>query len=310
MTGALELSGLDGSNPLAFLAALGTLRTLSEAWPERSVKMSWRQSRGAWRPFLHQSDGLDQQRVIDAVFAALGAGDNSVQRHSHLALGKNLSVSPHAFAVHARQSAQASSIGHRRWADFVASFGCEILTHQKLDRIDYTEFCFVFGSGHQHYLETMQKLLGKVTPESLREALFGPWKYADERLSMRWDPIDRREHAYRWTAPEDEATLSVWGANLLAAEGSSLFATVPVAAGCPTTGFRRSGRLRQFLWPIWGPAIGLDVVRSLIAQDLLQGDLLGQQQRTGLGIVAIFRSTKVKVGGAKYKWSFTPADAV
>ena len=31
----LVLTGLDGSNPLAFLAALGTLRGLTLAWPER-----------------------------------------------------------------------------------------------------------------------------------------------------------------------------------------------------------------------------------------------------------------------------------
>ncbi len=48
----LLLVGLDGSNPLAFLAALGTLRTLTQAWPERHVSMSWEMSEGAWRPRL------------------------------------------------------------------------------------------------------------------------------------------------------------------------------------------------------------------------------------------------------------------
>ena len=37
----LLLSGLDGGNPLAFLAALGTLRGLTIAWPGRRVRLSW-----------------------------------------------------------------------------------------------------------------------------------------------------------------------------------------------------------------------------------------------------------------------------
>ncbi len=45
----LLLAGLDGRNPLAFLAALGTLRSLTSTWPARQVRMSW-QSLGGWRP--------------------------------------------------------------------------------------------------------------------------------------------------------------------------------------------------------------------------------------------------------------------
>ena len=47
----LLLSGIDGANPLAFLAALGTLRGLTIAWPERDVKLWW-DPRDAWRPRL------------------------------------------------------------------------------------------------------------------------------------------------------------------------------------------------------------------------------------------------------------------
>jgi hypothetical protein len=307
----LELSGLDGSNPLAFLAALGTLRTLSAAWPDRGVGMSWRQSRGAWRPLVHGDSGLDDKGLVDAIVTTLGAGDNSTTRHPHLGLGKNLSVLPRDFAGHARQSADACSIRNRRWADFVASFGCEILTHAKLDRIVCTEFCFLFGSGNQHYLKTMAGLLREATQDRLREALFGPWTYTDLRLSMRWDPVDRREHAYRWTAPTDEATSSVWGANLLAVEGSSLYPTLPAAEGCPTTGFCRAGNRRVFTWPIWTVTIGLDVVRSLIALRSLQPDQPDYSELRARGIATVFRATKVKVGeGANFKWSFTPAEAV
>lgn len=310
-TDGLLLVGMDGSNPLAFLAALGTLRTLTLAWADRNVKMSWTQHSGAWRPVLYAAADLDINALVHAIVAALHVGTDVASWHPHLKLGKNLSVAPAKFAEHARHSTNTASLSDRRWADFVASFGSEILTHPKLDRIDYTEFCFLFGSGHQHYLDTMKKLLENITARHFQEALFDAWKYEDLRLSMRWDPADRREHAYQWTAPGDETVLSVWGANLLAAEGSALYPTVPTSAYCPTTGFRRSRRHAVFTWPIWKPPIGSDTVRSLLAGELIQEDEPDPVARRELGLVAVFRAQKVKIGeGANFKWSFSQAEAV
>lgn len=54
----VELSGLDGSNPLAFLAAIGTLRLADQAFSGHA-KLSWQRS-GGWIPVLHlpSADGL------------------------------------------------------------------------------------------------------------------------------------------------------------------------------------------------------------------------------------------------------------
>lgn len=62
----LHLPGLDGANPLGFLAALGTLRALTDAWPNRNVKMAWSQIRGAWRPTLY-AEGLAEAEVVSAL---------------------------------------------------------------------------------------------------------------------------------------------------------------------------------------------------------------------------------------------------
>src|SRR5713101_2150420 len=58
----IQLSGLDGGNLLAFLAALGTLRVLTHVEPEADVRMNWLES-GSWRPVVQHSrigvaDGL------------------------------------------------------------------------------------------------------------------------------------------------------------------------------------------------------------------------------------------------------------
>jgi hypothetical protein len=55
MSATLLLYGLDGSNPLAFLAALGTLRSLSLLWPEERVRLAWKIHEGAFRPMLQMS---------------------------------------------------------------------------------------------------------------------------------------------------------------------------------------------------------------------------------------------------------------
>ncbi len=309
----LPLTGLDGSNPLAFLAALGTLRTLSLAWPGRDVKMSWTQHSGAWRPVIHTVADLDANLLIDEILARLCPRGNTVGQHPHLELGKNLSVSPSNFRKHARRSARAARLNDHRWADFVASFGSEALQHPnpKIDRIAYTQFCFLFGSGHQHYLATMGKLLENVTDRHLREALFGPWQYKDTRLSMRWDPVDRREHAYQWTSPGDETVTSVWGANLLAVEGVALYPTISTSSGNPTAGFRRKRRQTEFTWPVWHSPISSDAVRSLIAAPVLAMDQPAPQTLREVGVVAVFRAGKVKIGeGTNYKWSFSEAEAV
>lgn len=66
---ALELRGLDGANPLAYLAALGLLRVAARLWPE-VARLQWRAC-GVWRPFLCVPHGLTEDTVVDAVFRDL-----------------------------------------------------------------------------------------------------------------------------------------------------------------------------------------------------------------------------------------------
>ena len=298
-TNGLLLSGLDGSNPLAFLAALGTLRVVNEAisQPREQPRLAWQIHEGCWRPLLFEPLGLSASGFVELLHDRLCKRGAS---HRHLELGKNLSVPPETFAEHARQAAKSTD---RRWGDFLASFGSEVLTHDKLDRLDYTDICFAFGSGHQNHLETMAKLIQNTTVAHLERSLFSAWDYSDERLSLRWDPADAKEHAYQWTAPGDETTTTMWGANLLAAEGSSLLTTCPTPHGKGTIGICGSGIRAAFFWPIWDVPMPIDVVRSLLGRvwDAPAG-------RIAAGVQQVYRSQKIKIGeGANFKWSFSPA---
>ena len=61
-TSGLLLNGLDGSNPLGFLAAIGTAVVLQNVFPE--IRLGWEQTEGGWRPFL-AGCGDDEQEFSE-----------------------------------------------------------------------------------------------------------------------------------------------------------------------------------------------------------------------------------------------------
>ena len=63
--------------------------------------------------------------------------------------------------------------------------------------------------------------------EDLRLALFAPWRYLDEKPTMRWDPMDDRRYALRAGNPSKAPLRTVRGANRLAIEALTFLPTVP-----------------------------------------------------------------------------------
>jgi len=301
---SLVLSGLDGSNPLAFLAALGTHRLLSERWPGRRVRMRWVERNG-WRPELLNAEVEDAGEVCrvlqeEARWAPL---------ELFARLGNDLTVSEALFGEVAREVAGNAFANERTGVDFVAAFGSDIFGEK--DRMEYTDLCFITGSGHQHFLGTARGLAQATTAEHLREALFGEWRYADPKLSFRWDPEDAREYALRWKNPSSEGALTMWGANRLAFEGLPLLATMPTGDGQTTASFRRHRRVDEMTWPIWTRAASVDTVRSLLWSPDLQAEPLPRETLRARGVMEVFRVQKVRIGsGANFKVSFRPARSV
>jgi hypothetical protein len=97
----LPLVGLDGSNPLAFLASLGALRSLSSAWPGRQVRMSW-SSAGPRRPVLHTHDAVTPPEVVSALLGQL----KTMEDHPAWSLGPDLGVAPGQFRDFAERAVE------------------------------------------------------------------------------------------------------------------------------------------------------------------------------------------------------------
>jgi hypothetical protein len=308
MSGEIVLRALDGSNPLAFLAALGTLRLLHLGNPEIGIRMCWQRSDGFWRPKLLSLD-VDEDGLCQLLIRAPWAPVEKFEQ-----IGKNLTVPSEEFRAFVREAHETATRDNRRAADFAAAFGCEVCEDKEKGRIEYTDFCFITGSGHQDFLGTMSSLAKQVTVDHLRDALFGEWR-AEKGLSMRWDPSDAAEYALRWGNPSSEGAWAVWGANRLATEALPYFSTIPIKRGLETTlettGFKGRDRQDEFTWPIWSLAAAFDTVRSLISLGELQRDAPKRDVLRAMAIEEAYRAQRVRIGqGANFKVSFRPARAV
>jgi hypothetical protein len=297
----LRFTALDGSNPLAFLAALGAARLANLTWPERGIRLGWARE-GAWRPELVGID-LDPAGFCQALMERAPW----VPVNSYFApLGNNLTVPRATFNEVAK-----SSVTNSLAAAFTVSFGSEIFEDK--ERISYTDLSFITGSGHQHFLGTARQLAESTTAEHLYEGLFGPWKNQDKGLSFRWDPEDAKEYALRWRNPSVGGVTTSWGANRLAFESLPLFPTQP-GATLQTTGFRHArNQPHEFTWPIWAAPVSIDTIGSLLGLKQLVASSadFDRSELEKMGIHEVFRSQRVRIGqGANFKVSFRPARSI
>ena len=171
-----------------------------------------------------------------------------------------------------------------------------------------TEFDFVDSSGQLAFLKAVRELTGKVTEEKVRGCLFLPWKRADERLSLRFDPVEDRRYALldRDPTASDNKSRSEWMANILAFHALRFFPCALTASGPATTGWSTRAKPPRFTWPIWQHPLAPDTVRSLLSLPELHLDGPPSYLRL-YGVSAAYRSTRVENGDYL---NFSPASAV
>ena len=75
MRRSFELTGLDGANPLGFLAALGTLVSVDPTG-QGAAQLRWKQST-RWRPVLEGFEARDEQELAERVAESLRGSDVS-----------------------------------------------------------------------------------------------------------------------------------------------------------------------------------------------------------------------------------------
>ncbi len=277
-----DLTGLDGSNLLAYLAALGTLRVLSSG--DAEARMEWVES-ATWTPVLWHSAADSSEAVLD-LLGPLVCGAETV--NPAWKIGDDLNLSCEKFGEELRK-ADGSSM------EFLAAFGSDVYgAGPKKEVMSDTAFRTMSGAGHQHFLRFMRELATGVDRGHLRRTLFAAWDYADGRPSLRWDPADYRPHALRAVDPSTDPVRTMRGANRLAIEALPLFPCMPVGRRIRTVGFREA----EVMWPIWTDRLELGSVASLLASRV---------EALRPGVAQVYRSSRFTEG--KYR-NFSPSKAM
>lgn len=324
-----ELIGIDGANPLGFLAALGAFRSMS--YSVQDLTLHWAKSAGAWRPVLaSRYQTLDQDFILSELSQWLPAPPQLPLLQE---LGPNLTISGERFrelAVQVVETCHQSTspsalISNRIAADFLAAFGCDLMTSDgdPNSLIEDTALRTMSGAGHQHFVAFMGRIIDITDTCHIRNTLFAHWRYQDEGQGayMRWDPIDDRRHALRWNKPEKDPARTMRGANRLAIEALPLFTTAIEVHGrtkvekLGTTGFVNLRRTEAFwTWPIWITPISLKTCQSLLqAPELRQlSNITIQSEIAKLDIVkrcvgSIFQSKRFTRDKRR---NFTPATSI
>jgi hypothetical protein len=287
------LTGIEGSNPLGFLAALGSVVVLGRQHPD--VRLSWQTSETAWRPILHESPVSRQD--LSAHLADLL--HDSPATDNVYALDKKLPYPLESFRAHLSDAVAQASLNTRAEVDLLAALGTD--AHADNGQFADTTFRMVRSgdSAGQGLLAYAARIKAHTTPETIERTLLQPWDYADDGSSLRWDPLEDQRYALRWYDPSPTANKkfgprTMLAANCLALEALRLFPVAPVSNRALTTGFRYKARLRQLTWPIWSPPLTLQVIRSALSlKELHNRDDPKRSSLRAMGIEEVFRCDRI-----------------
>lgn len=296
-----RLDGLEPDNLLAVLALLGLLRALEAARAAWRPRAHWDMS-APWRPILTLAEPARQAEIA----AAASEGVAGLAAH-HAVTGSaadlKLTVADFAALREAADPAQTGVL--------------DALSHPFVLTADgtlaQTPFAFMFGQGHQHFLQRFRDVPGGVPPKSLAEsgqpdlrasdhvarALFRPWERRDPTQSFRWDPAEDRRYALRARDPSADAATTQHGANVLAAIALPLlplFAVRRHGGARVLAPMTRHGPAREieFTWPLWTRPARLAAIRALLAHPELAADLPDASALPQTA--AVMRARRIQVG--------------
>ena len=299
-----KLVGLDAANPLAFLAALGTLRLLDHAARDSvgTPRLRWTEAANGWQPVLTLENRLAPPEIAELLRQSL-ATDFDGETGPEYCYGEVIKTEPGSFRDTAQAVLEQSHPDFRHAADFLASFASDAVekeaNRKRTGVVQETTLSFANGQGGQCLLKHYRTMALELVEEQIQRALFEPWRYIDDRPTFRWDPHDQRLYARQARSPQSETSRTVRGANALAFWGMGVLTAVPQSNNTlRTMGFARlsdgNGRQRDHLtWPVWEAPVTLDVVRGLLAHPQLVDDPPDRPELRAIGCPAVFRSQKV-----------------
>ena len=292
-----HLRGLEGNNPLGFLAALG-------------VQVAF--ATEADQPHLWWSNDVTPHAIVDGPFSvdrivsrtleACAKWKDSPAINPKWAKGDELKLKREdirAYLKHATQSTWSGALGPA------------LVAEGSLDNQNVAKPSdLYFTAGQQKFLVMARELLCNVTGEDIAAGLESPWRYDSKLPSMGWDISDDPIYALRASDPSKQKKLTNPGPEVLALLGLSLH---PVFAGesrTLTQGCSGKWKSGYYCWPLWDKPASPRVVKSLLAHTT-DGRKESNRRRwyRSWGVSAILRSPIRRTGQGGYG-TFGPPEVV
>ena len=256
-----HLRGLEGTNPLGFLATLG-VQVLYD-FEQHQPKLWW-------------SDDVIPHAVVDPKFDVDDIVEQALRVFPRWV--ESPALRP-GFGTNADDTAKFSPSDLKRYLDITRSrqpgnrLATALVAEESLDgggKVAKPTDLY-FAAGRLKFLKIVRDILAGVDRDVLLEGLAGPWSYSSTLSSLGWDTTDDRMYALAATNPATDKKLTNPGAEALAILGLSRH---PVFGGRDRRGrdrtltqgcagpWRRGG---TYTWPLWTRPATPNVVRSLLA---------------------------------------------
>lgn len=254
-----RLVGLEGTNPLGFLSALGIQVAFAT---ESDCPCLW------WSddvvPCAVVDDDYTPDRISKQVMNVLNKWRCSpsicprLPDGSAMPKGDDLKLSSENIRLYLANGTDPR--------DPAGSLTAALVAEGSLDRQGVAKPSdLYFTAGQQKFLGMARQILNDVSLKDVVGGLEGPWKYESESPSLGWDVVDDRVYALRACDPSGEKKYTNLGPEALAILGLSMH---PVFAGRDRTltqGCSGTWKDGSYSWPLWDRPASAHAVKSLLA---------------------------------------------
>ncbi len=287
----MELAGVNGANPLGFLAALGLLRVVPRA------RLAFAAD-GSFRAFL-ETDGTRSDIIaliaVDAD-AASGVKNPSWRLTYTKAATKkqgpqevaDLKPPPPDFKQFLTRCLDCWMKGDDESVAYAAAFATDVAVDGKGNT---KPTAFHFTAANQTFLGAVEAIRALLTEEWIESSLFmGHGERPGSNL--RWDPGSERSWALMANNPNNDGTRVDAPLEWLAFRGLPLLPSFPRGTRIITTAVRGRGQDMTFTWPLWSVPASVHTARSA----LQLGWTGSARDRTGRGVFAVCSSSIRRTG--------------
>jgi len=279
-----DLPGLEGTNPLGFLAALG----IQVVFANKDV-----------RPRLWWSGDITPHAIVDSNFPVDKIVSEALDAFSHWKNGFALNPKQEdgtplreGDTLKLKSEDIRNYLGRTSRCKWSRNLATALLAEGSLDNKGSAKPSdLYFTAGQQKFLGTARNILSAVSKQDLESGLIGPWPYDSNLPSFGWDIADDRLYALRAIDPSLEKKASNPGPEALALLGLSMYSVYAGQDRTITQGCSGKWKRGYFSWPIWRKSASLYAVKSLLAHTHINTkDLNRQLWYRSWGISAVYRS--------------------